>query len=49
MNVRDVKVIRSERHPNYDRRDRTNDIAILYLDQDVNSTGMQLKIEPLKI
>lgn len=42
--IQDVKVIRSELHPNYDSRDRTNDIAILYLDRDVNFTGKQHKV-----
>ncbi|XP_031626165.1 venom serine protease Bi-VSP-like isoform X2 [Contarinia nasturtii] len=33
--VQDIKVIRSERHADYNRRDGTNDIAILYLERDV--------------
>lgn len=34
--VEDIKVIRSERHPDYNKRDGTNDIAILYLERDVS-------------
>ncbi|XP_055303524.1 venom protease-like [Sitodiplosis mosellana] len=34
--VQDLKVIRTERHPNYNERDGTNDIAILYLERDVH-------------
>lgn len=30
----DINIIRSERHPNYDRRDGTSDIAVLYLEHD---------------
>lgn len=33
--VEDIKVFRSERHPKYNKRDGTNDIAILYLEHDV--------------
>lgn len=36
--VQDIKVIRTERHSNYNRRDGTNDIAILYLERDVDIT-----------
>lgn len=34
--VQDVKVIRTEKHPSYNRRDGTNDLAILYLERDVD-------------
>lgn len=34
--VEDIKVIRSERHPNYNKRDGTNDIAILFLEHDAS-------------
>ncbi|XP_037048485.1 venom protease-like [Bradysia coprophila] len=42
--VEDVNVIRAERHPEYNRHDKTNDIAIIYLERDVNMT---LRIIPI--
>lgn len=32
----DIKVSRTKRHENYNKRDGTNDIALLYLEQDAN-------------
>lgn len=32
--VQDIKIIRSVKHPEYDRRDGTGDIAVLYLEHD---------------
>lgn len=46
--VEDIKVIRSERHPNYNKRDGTNDIAILYLERDVAFTS-ELHIIRMKV
>lgn len=37
--VQDVKVIRKQPHENYNKRDGTNDIAILYLEHDVEFTS----------
>lgn len=34
--TRDIKVIQSTPHPNYNYRDGTNDIALLYLERDVD-------------
>lgn len=34
--IQNVKVIKSQSHENYNKRDGTNDIAILYLERDVN-------------
>lgn len=34
--VQNVKVIKTQPHENYNKRDGTNDIAILYLEHDVN-------------
>lgn len=42
--VEDIKVFRSERHPNYNKRDGTNDIAILYLERDVGITSKNYQI-----
>lgn len=42
--LEDIKVIRSERHPDYNKRDGTNDIAILYLERDV-SFSSELNID----
>lgn len=36
--VQDVNIIRTESHPDYDSRYGTNDIAILYLERDVDAT-----------
>lgn len=36
--VQDVNVIRTLRHPDYDERYGINDIAILYLERDVDAT-----------
>lgn len=36
--IQDVNVIRAERHPDYDFRYGINDIAILYLERDVDAT-----------
>lgn len=32
--VQDIKIIRSVKHPDYDKRDGTSDIAVLYLEHD---------------
>lgn len=37
--VQDIKVIRSEQHPDYNEQTKMNDIAILYLERDVKFTG----------
>lgn len=38
--VEDIKVIRTEKHPDHNkRRDGTNDIAILYLERDTAVTS----------
>lgn len=34
--MQDIKIIRKERHPNYNKRDGTNDIAVIYLERDVD-------------
>lgn len=34
--IQDIKVSMTKRHENYNKRDGTNDIAILYLDHDAN-------------
>lgn len=37
--VEDVKVVRSLPHENYNKKDGTNDIAMLYLERDVEFTS----------
>lgn len=44
-NVQDIRVIRSERHPEFNKRDKTNNIGILYLERDVNFTGKKKEVK----
>lgn len=36
--MQDVKVIQSDRHPEYNERFGANDIAILHLERDIDAT-----------
>lgn len=45
--VQDVKVIKSQPHEKYNKKDGTNDIAILYLEHDVNLTSELILISLL--
>lgn len=52
--VQDIKIIRTIKHPDYNRRDGTSDIAVLYLEHDaqlscgfllIGRNQIQLKFE----
>lgn len=36
--VQDIKIVRTVKHPAYDEYDKTNDIAVLYLEHDAELT-----------
>lgn len=37
--VQDIKIIQAVRHPDYNRQDGTNDIAVLHLAHDATFSG----------
>lgn len=38
--TQDIKIVKSERHPSYNKRDGTSDISVLYLDHDADFSRM---------